>query len=295
MNEVIETAAENLPMIADDQLVSIVAQAEKRIEAFNKLKGLALRLTNAQDWVDQGGRPYMQSSAAEKIGSFFGVSWHIDEPTIEKEESGHFTYTYQGVFTWRGNSITAIGTRSSKDGFFKKYGYKDNQREELPPSEIDKGDVKKSAYTNCIGNGVTRSLGIRNLTWVDIEQEAGITKDAVMSVDYKKKGKAQEKIASEGANSIEAFITDIRVQTKTKDGKTMKNPLYKINAEGKEYKTFSETIAATAKEAKEAKRKVKITFTTNQYGNDAESIIFVPDEPKEEGWNDGEREPGQEG
>ena len=71
----------------------------------------------------------------------------------------------------------------------------------------------------------------------------------------------------------------------------MKSPLYKINCEGKEYKTFSDTLAKTAKEAKEAGRKIKITFTRNQYGMDAESVTFADDGPQPEP----EREPGQEG
>ncbi|MDD5245236.1 MAG: hypothetical protein PHU49_14600, partial [Syntrophorhabdaceae bacterium] len=98
-------------------------------------------------------------------------------------------------------------------------------------------------------------------------------------------------IASEGSTTIETFITDIKMQTKKKDGSLMKSPLYKINAEGKEYKTFSETLAKTAKEAKDAARKVVITFVTNKYGNDAENIIFADEGPGVET----EREPGQEG
>lgn len=287
MNELVETAGEGLPVIADDQLVALVAQAEKRIEAFNKLKGLALRLTNPSDWVAQGDRPYMQSSAAEKIGSFFGVSWHIDEPKVEYEEGGHFTYTYQGEFVWRGNSITAIGTRSSKDGFFKKYGYGSGKKEELPPSEIDKGDVKKSAYTNCIGNGVTRSLGIRNLTWEDLSSFANITKEQVSSVDYKKNGKQQDGIKSEGAQTATIGIADIRKQTGT-NAKT-KKPWTKFivkGSDGVEYGTFSETTANGIKDARDAGLQIELTFVAGQYGNDIESFkkIEVP-----------EREAGQEG
>lgn len=280
-NEVIETAAEDLPVIADDQLVALVAQAEKRIEAFNKLKGLALRLTNARDWVAQGDNPYMQASAAEKIGSFFGVSWHIDEPSCEHEEGGHFTYTYQGEFIWRGNKITAIGTRSSKDPFFKKYRYANGNKTELPASEIDKGDVKKSAYTNTIANGVTRSLGIRNLTWDDLKTYAGITRDQVSSVDYKSKGKADSGIASEGAQEVSTAVEDVRKKEgKTKAGKPYTK--FTIKAGGVEYGTFSESIAKVAKEAKEAFRPVKITYITTNFGADIETLVFADDGPKDD-------------
>ena len=285
MNEIIETAQEGLPVIADDQLVALVAQAEKRIEAFNKLKGIALCLTNAQDWVDQNGKPYMQASAAEKIGSFFGVSWHIDGPKMDIEEGGHFTYTYQGQFVWRGNEITAIGTRSSKDGFFKKYKYNGKDKEELPASEIDKGDVKKSAYTNCIGNGVTRSLGIRNLTYEELEKYAHITKDMIVRVDYKKNGKTDTGIKSDGAQLVIAGVSDVRKQTGVNKNTKKEWTKYIIKAGETEYSTFSETTAKIAKEAMEAGLEVGITFTTDKFGNNIESIKKI--EP--------EREAGQEG
>jgi hypothetical protein len=290
MNEV-EVIDNGVPAIGDSTLLALAEQAEKRVTALNKIKKAALLATNARDWTDQNGNPYLQVSGSEKVGRVFGIAWKIDEPVFEQEESGHFSYTYKGYFTVAGATIEAIGTRSSKDGFFTRYVGKGEDRKELPPSEIDKGDLKKAAYTNCIGNGITRLLGLRNLTWADLEEFAGIRKDQVGRVDYKKNGKQQEAIASEGAEAVETFVTDIRKQEKKKDGTAMKSPLYKINCEGKEYKTFSDTLAKTAKEAKEAGRKIKITFTRNQYGMDAESVTFADDGPQPEP----EREPGQEG
>jgi hypothetical protein len=281
--EVISNGAD-APAIADDRLVAVAEAAERRIDAMNKIKRLALKMTNARDWTDQGGKPYLQVSGAEKIGRLFGISWRIDEPVFEAEEGGHFGYTYKGYFTLGGATIEAIGTRSSKDGFFRKY----NNGAELPPSAIDKGDVKKSAYTNLLGSGITRILGLRNLTWEELSG-AGISQDAVSRVAFKKGGKTDAGIASEGSATVETYVTEIKMQTKKKDGSLMKSPLYKIDAEGTEYKTFSETIAKTAKEAKDAGRKVKITYVAGKYGNDAEAIDFADEGPG------GERDPGSEG
>ena len=69
--------------ILDDTLVSLAEQAEKRINAMNKIKQVSLKLTNKHDWTDQGGKPYLQVSGAEKIARMFGISWRISEP--EKE------------------------------------------------------------------------------------------------------------------------------------------------------------------------------------------------------------------
>lgn len=179
------------PAIIDTNIIAIAEQSEKRLEALNKIKKVALKLTNAHDWVDESGRPYLQASGAEKVARLFGISWRISEPIKEELEGGHFSYTYKGEFALGGASIEAIGTRSSKDGFFKKYKYAGDERLELPASEIDRGDVKKSAYTNLLGNGITRLLGIRNLTYDDLKEYAGITQDQVTRVEFKKGGRAQ--------------------------------------------------------------------------------------------------------
>lgn len=166
--------------LSSDGLLEMARQAEQRVEAIKKIKILSLRVTNPHDWTDQGGRPYLQVSGAEKVARLFGVSWRFDPPMLIIEESGHFRYEYKGYFSMGMVEIEVVGTRSSSDPFFA--GSKDRPK---PPSEIDKGDVMKAAFTNCIGNGVTRLLGIRNLTYEDL-QEAGIDPAKMGRVEYKK-------------------------------------------------------------------------------------------------------------
>ncbi|MFB3926810.1 MAG: hypothetical protein ACE14T_12240 [Syntrophales bacterium] len=294
-NEIIESCTDVVATpITDDTLISLAEQAERRIDAMTKIKKVSLKLTNSHDWTDQGGKPYLQVSGAEKIARMFGISWKISEPTLEYQEGGHFAFTYKGYFSLAGASIEVIGTRSSKDGFFKKYSWEtgdDGKREktELPPSEIDRGDVKKAAYTNCIGNGITRILGLRNMTYDDLREFAGITPEMVNKVDFKKEGKKQDgNIASEGAEKITAAVSDVRKKEgKSKAGKPY--TVFIVKAGEKEFSTFSETFAKLAKEAKETGRKAEITYKSGQYGNDLENITFADDGPG------GEREPGAEG
>lgn len=193
--ELIETTTEIMPL-GGDALVSVAENAERRIDAMVKIKALALKMTNVHDWTDQGGKPYLQVSGSEKVARLFGISWRVSEPVYQQEENGHFTYTYKGEFSLGGATIEAIGVRSSKDGFFKKYTYNGNERVELPSSEIDKGDVKKAAYTNCLGNGITRILGLRNLTWDDLKP-SGITQEAIKGAG---KGIQYKKPPTEGQN-----------------------------------------------------------------------------------------------
>lgn len=284
-NEVIVANGAEVPAIGDSTLLALAEQAEKRVMALNKIKRAALLATNARDWTDQNGNPYLQVSGAEKVARVFGIAWKIDEPIMEIEESGHFSYTYKGYFTVAGATIEAIGTRSSKDPFFKRYAGRGDDRHELPPSELDKGDLKKAAYTNLLGNGITRLLGLRNLTWEDIKEYAGITKDQVGRVDYKKNGKAQSGIASESAQTVTVDVSDVRMAAfKKKDGS--QGEKFIIKNGNATYDTFNKSFATTAKEAKDAGLKVEITYTENQWGKNIESLkkIEAP-----------ERDPGAEG
>jgi hypothetical protein len=285
-NDVIEVNQDNVsvPALGDDSLVQLANQAEKRVDAINKIKRAALKATNSGDWTDQGGKPYLWSSGAEKIARVFGVSWKISEPKFTLEESGHFSYTYTGTFSVAGATIEVVGTRSSKDGFFKKYSYKGGEKTELPPSEIDKGDVMKAAYTNLIGGGICRLLGIRNLSYEDLQQFAGITPDMIGRVDYKKAGKADTGIKSDQAQTVTVGVSDVRLKTGEKNGKKWEQ--YTIKNGNAEYSTFSKSNATIAKEAMEAGLQVEITYTENQYGKSIEAIKKI--EPTD-------RQPGQEG
>lgn len=275
MAEQVVAQSFDVPALADDTLLQVAERAEKRIEAVNKIKMLALRVTNQHDWVDQGGKPYLQASGGEKVARLFGISWTISEPIFETDEGGHFSYTYKGTFTLSGASIEAVGTRSSKDPFFKKYSYPKDEngngvKTELPPSEIDKGDLKKAAFTNLIGNGITRLLGIRNLTWDDL-QAANITKEGVNKVDYKKAGKQQEEIKSEGALSVNFIPSEVFVTNgKGKNGKAFTK--YTVKGPDGEYNTFSETFAKKANEAKSCNELITVTYKVSKFGNDIENL-----------------------
>lgn len=181
-----ETEKHELEIVSpleSDKLVEMAQSAEKRIEAVKKIKTMSLRLTNAHDWTDQGGKPYLQVSGSEKIARLFGISWRfIGDIQRKDEEGGHFSFEVPMEFVMTGASVEFRGSRSSKDPFFSKKYDKD-----IPPSEIDKTDVMKAAITNTIGNGITRLLGIRNLTWDDLK-EANIKQEDVTSIQYKKKG-----------------------------------------------------------------------------------------------------------
>jgi hypothetical protein len=187
-----------LTVFQDDQLLQMAEAAERRINAVIKIKQVALKVTNNRDWVNQDGNPYLMVSGSEKVANLFNISWRFlqPEPVCEEDESGHFTYTYQAEFSMGGRSIQVEGSRSSRDGFFKKYNWIKGSREEIDVKDRDnKRDVKMAALTNLLGNGITRLLGIRNLTWEDLEAFAGIDRKTVKGFEYKKEPQGKPTVA----------------------------------------------------------------------------------------------------
>lgn len=178
-----------------DSMVQLVQVAEQRIQFIKRIKSAALQVTNIHDWVDQGGKPYLTVSGAQKIARLFGIGWKDLKITQEYEEAGHYSYICRGKFCMGSAEIEETGARSSKDPFFCKKSGKGSdgtyKKIDIPPSEIDKNDIMKSALTNCLGRGITAILGIRSLTWEDLEMN-GIDKAKVSSVDYKKKSSQQQ-------------------------------------------------------------------------------------------------------
>lgn len=216
---------ENMPVgIGGDNLIQMAELAEKRVDAINRIKRAALKVTNPRDWTNQNGNPYLQVSGAEKVARLFGISWRIDEPQITFSDDGHFSYTYKGYFNLGTGSIEFEGSRGSKDGFF-------SHGDKLPASEIDKNDVKKAALTNTIGNGVTRILGIRNLSWEDL-QEAGINMDNIPKIEYKKQEMTGD--VKETRDKLEKLLTEMAGGSKVEFARTLAKYTAFIGKDGKE-------------------------------------------------------------
>ena len=178
-----------------DDLMQVAAHAEARIDAVMKIKRVALKVTNAMDWVDQRDKPYLMASGSEKIANLFNISWRLlsPEPAVELESDGNYTFTYSGEFSMGNRTIQCEGSRSSRDKFFTQY---DKERKEKLVNDRDnRRDVKMAAFTNLLGNGITRILGIRNMTYADLLEFAGIKQSELQKVVYKTSDKEGAKPA----------------------------------------------------------------------------------------------------
>lgn len=235
-----ENNVENLPVgIGADNLIQMAELAEKRIEAINRIKRAALKVTNARDWTDQNGNPYLNVSGSEKVARLFGISWRIDEPQLTLYEDGHFGFNYKGYFTLGLATIEFEGSRSSRDPFFSKAHGK-----VIPPSEIDRNDVKKAALTNTIGNGITRILGIRNLSWEDLK-DAGIDISKIVKIEYAKPEMTEE--VKDLRKKIGKMLMEMADNDKDKASKLLVKYTSFVGKDGKEVKGKSSITGLSEK------------------------------------------------
>ena len=255
----------------------IVAQAEKQIETLKKVLGIAIKRTSALDWIDQSGKPYLTASGAEKLMPLFGVSvtgTKLEKLQSEDDKGGLYIYKATGVFSWKGGSIEALGSCSSRDKFF---AYDSNSGEFKALSQVDETNIMKAAYSNLMVRGITQLLGIRNLTWEQLG-EFGVDKGKVQKVVYgkgKKEATEDEKVKQEklkdmilqmayGKTKDAATYLAAITQFKGRDGKMVKGVERPVFLTGqrlaiayskaeKDYKEFQQTTGAGQKEKGEDK------------------------------------------
>lgn len=147
-------------------LDTAVQNAEKFVELQSKIRQMAVKVTSIFDWIDEGGKPYLQEQGAQKIAMCFGIS--IQNVSCEtdhnKDSKGDYiVYNYNGEAVWQGRVTPQLGTCSSRDKFFGR-----RKGELLPLTEVNLPDVRKKAYTNMLNRAIKSCLGL-SYTWAEIE------------------------------------------------------------------------------------------------------------------------------
>lgn len=180
-----------------DNVLYLAEKAEKYIAAMNKIMKAALQITTELDWVLIGGTPYLQESGATKVARLFGISWKLlGNPIVECDENGYKTFTYKARFMLNGQFIEAEGSRSMKDEFFTGKDNPEKGKTKKTADEVDERDVKMSAYTNLINNGIKRLIpGLRNIDITTLES-AGFDCSKIRGYTFK--------TGSKGGNSGKA-------------------------------------------------------------------------------------------
>lgn len=168
-----------------DDIFEIAEKAEEYIKATKRIMEAAVGVTTEFDWVLIGGKPYLQESGASKVASLFGISIQLlGKPTVECDREGYKTFTYNARFMFKNRFVECDGARSMKDDFFAK-----TKNGTKKPDDIDERDVKRSAYTNCLNNGIKRLIpGLRNID-VSVLEKAGLDTGKIQGYTFKEGSK----------------------------------------------------------------------------------------------------------
>ena len=160
------------------------AKALQKVDALTKVVDgavrLALQRTCAQDWVNMGGKWYLQASGVEKVRSVFGL--YFKSMSTIKEDFGDGTYAYITTGTagcklldnlYGETTVQIEGCRSSADQFFSKQAVTDPM------------DVRRASYANFTVRAAKALLGFGNYTTADL-QAMGVKVGDSTKVTYEK-------------------------------------------------------------------------------------------------------------
>jgi hypothetical protein len=225
-NTVFTDDSQDLVAIPDQIVDEMLEVAEKRLQSIKRVKEFALTLTSQQDWADLGGKPYLMAAGAEKVARVFGVNIKLKTPAYEKitgtdAKGAFYIYLFHGTASLAGgDKIDVIGTCSSRDKFFAS---KDGKLK--PLSEIDEPNIMKKAYNNLMVNGITRLIGLRNMSWDEVK--AGISSQGkATKVDYHSRKAETDKDVEKSKNEMIARIDRLLIQFFGKDQDSMKEALH---------------------------------------------------------------------
>ena len=166
-----------------DEITQVVSRVEKSVEAYNKIKSIAIRLTNELDWVDLGGRPYLLESGAQKIAKAFGVDIfdvRLERELIKDDKGEYLVFIAKGKARSKilNSYIEDIGTCSQRDRFFATRG-----GELIPIEDVDITMIMKKAKANLDGRLIRKAIGFGNVTWEELK---GANIQPAAKVEYKK-------------------------------------------------------------------------------------------------------------
>jgi hypothetical protein len=184
-----------VPVSSEDEMLEAL---EKRNRLLERILGYAISVTHKEQWTNLGGKPWPTGPACEAMARRCAVSWgdvESEKSTGDDERGKFYSWTYRARFRIGRDEITAEGHCSSRDQFLGTgTGEGDDRTREL--YEVDEGNIRQAAYTNMIVNGVTRILGVRNLSWERLEGLLGAKRDEFASAEFRQGSRGGGKGAS---------------------------------------------------------------------------------------------------
>jgi hypothetical protein len=183
-----------------------IDQAEKYLKALDRIRKMAIMLTNYTDWIDENGKPYLEAAGCSKIAGAFGIKTinvSRNKEVCKDDKGEYLRFITEGSGEWHTSTAHEIGSASTRDDFFAKRvkwatgadGARTKEEYLLPLSEVDLGDVEKKSFTNFMNRLIKRLLGL-SFTWEEIAEYSSkrITREQCTGVKFGERG-------SKGANT----------------------------------------------------------------------------------------------
>jgi hypothetical protein len=256
-----------------------LAEIEKNIQLFNRIKVVALKLTKPSDWVNQGGSPYLMDRGAENVAIAFGVDISDVQLKLEWAEDikgRYYTYVASGKAYSKklARYVEDLGVCSQRDRFF---GWDSHARAWRPIEDVDMANIRRKAVTNLYNRLIKRVIGLMNVTFDDLKQ-AGIDPERLGKVEYVAgRERAEAEITPEG-KELRTKLGDMLMRMANNDTAAAAKLLEK-------YSTWTDDDKKERKASSLAKMSEKwIKTTYGRVKKDYEKLA-----PPQE------REPGEEG
>lgn len=254
-----------------------LAEIEKNIVLYNRIKQVALKLTKPTDWVNQGGSPYLMDRGAENVAIAFGVDISEVRLALEWAEDNKGRY-YTYVATGKAYSkklaryVEDMGVCSQRDRFF---GWDGKARAWRPIEDVDMANIRRKAVTNLYNRLIKRVIGLMNVTFDDLKA-AGIDPERLGKVEYQAGRERSEAELSTEAKDMRTKLGDMLMRMANNDKEQAKHLLEKYSSfKGKDGAEKKASSLASMSEG----------WLKSTYGN----------AKKDYDETDGPREPGEEG
>lgn len=214
-----------------------LAEIEKNVEFFNRVKIIALKMTKPSDWVDQGATVYLMDRGAENIAIAFGVDIsdvQLKMEWAEDEKGRYYSFIASGKAYAKklGRYVEDIGVCSQRDKFFGKIGDKFKEI-----AEVDMANIRRKAVTNLYSRLIKRVIGLMGVTMEDL-RAAGMDTAKIQKVDYKSGSQRTE--ISEDGKALRTKLGNMLLLMANNDKAAAKKLLEKysrwVDAEKKEHK-----------------------------------------------------------
>lgn len=186
------------PMTAADKVQQLIDALPVLAQRYEKLREICLKhvVNKPGDWAiwgseKQGYKPRLNDGAAAKLLSFSGIR-AIDGQT--RKEMITLSDGKQKYIVWHearflsplGGELMALGSCASDDPFVaSRWEWSEQDRRkikiQIPHEDVAYDNVVKAARANCLVNGVSALLGLKNVEVKELE-EMGIDTDAIETV-----------------------------------------------------------------------------------------------------------------